>query len=273
MRQLAPEFPAFVDSLVAEVEQIEGFLTPREIEFLALLAAYPTADGEILEIGSFKGKSTITLAKAAGLGDSSKVHAVDPMNSPSVTDPNLKDGETSFADFKKNVERHDAADKIELHQVTSAELAENWSKPLRLLWIDGDHTYEGARVDFEGFSRHLCDGAIVAMHDVLHVFEGALRVFVDDILRSPHFGACGCAGSIGWAQFHKDAENANAFRRSKLRLYQKLRPLVPYVSRGNNLRGLDKLKYKLLRSRVPRAVTSPDDWIANLTIDDGTRTH
>ncbi len=273
MRQLAPEFPAFVDSLTAKVEPIEGFLSPLEVEFLALLAAYPTAEGEILEIGSFKGKSTIVLAKASDLGDSCKVHAVDPMNSPSVTDPNLTDSETSLPEFKKNVEQHDAANKIELHQVTSGELAKTWNKPLRLLWIDGDHTNEGARLDFENFSRHLRDGAIVAMHDVLHEFEGALRVFVEDILLSPHFGACGCTGSIGWAQFHENAEKASPFRRSKLRLYKKLSPLVPHVAFGNNLRGMEKLRYKLLRSRVPRGSIDPDDWIAKVTSHDGARTH
>ena len=64
-KTLPTGFRQFADDLLAEVLPVEGFLTPREMRFLMLLAAYPTTEGEILEIGSFKGKSTILLASSA----------------------------------------------------------------------------------------------------------------------------------------------------------------------------------------------------------------
>jgi predicted O-methyltransferase YrrM len=258
---LPPDFEAFVENLLKEVDSVEGYLAPNEIRFLALLAAYPTADGEILEIGSFKGKSTIVLARSLPDNDAHKVHAVDPMIAPSETDPELHGDASSFPDFRQNVIEHGVDGKIEFHQKYSFELAKTWEKPIRLLWIDGDHTYKGTKLDFDGFAGHLEDGAIVAIHDVLHEFDGGIRVFMEDILLSTNFGKCGFVGSIAWAQFHKDDKVGLKFRKEKMKLYRRLSRLIPFVVFNKGLAGFEKKIYKLLRSRVPRGVMKPEKWI------------
>ena len=261
MKNLPEKFNAFVEKLLEESETVEGYLSPNEMRFLALLASCPTAKGEILEIGSFKGKSTIILAKAAALTDNAKVHAVDPMIAPSETDPDLKGDASSFPDFTKNIEAKGVVDKIEFYQTFSFELAKTWGKPIRLLWIDGDHTYRGTKLDFEGFESHLVDGAIVAIHDVLHEFDGGIRVFMENILLSPDFGACGFVGSIAWAQFDKSGQQGLKNRQKKLSLYSRLSKLIPYVVfREKELKGFEKKKYKLLRSRVPHGAITPEEW-------------
>ena len=63
MKNLPAGLEAFTENLLNEIQTVEGYLAPNEIRFLALLAACPTATGEILEIGSFKGKSTVILGK------------------------------------------------------------------------------------------------------------------------------------------------------------------------------------------------------------------
>lgn len=258
---ISAEFTAFAENLLSEVGRVEGYLAPNEIRFLALLAAYPTTEGEILEIGSFKGKSTIVLAKAIPPGETRKVNSVDPMISPSETDPELHGDESSFPDFEKNIREHGVEDKIEFHRKFSFELAEIWDKPIGLLWIDGDHTYKGTKADFDGFADHLEDGAIVAIHDVLHEFEGGIRVFMEDILMSRNFGKCGFVGSIAWAQFHRDENIGLGFRKEKMKLYRRLSRLVPFVIFNKGLAGLEKKIYKLFRSRIPRGAMKPEKWI------------
>lgn len=267
MQNLPDNFDSFVENLLEEAANIEGFLAPDEMRFLALLAACPTARGEILEIGSFKGKSTVILAKSAALsGNSQKIHAVDPMTAPSETDPDLRGDASSFDDFQKNIKTHKVAENIEFHQNFSFELAKTWNKPLRLLWIDGDHTYRGTKLDFEGFAPFLTDGAIVAIHDVLHEFDGGIRVFMENVLLSPQFGASGFCGSIAWAQFNSDEEKNLKYAKEKLALYKKLSRLVPFVVFREELKGFEKKKYKFFRSRVPHGAVNPRDWLEKVTL-------
>jgi hypothetical protein len=40
---------------------------------------------------------------------------------------------------------------VEVHRCLSRELSGRWTDPIRLLWIDGDHTYAGALADLELF--------------------------------------------------------------------------------------------------------------------------
>lgn len=261
MAYLPEGFDNFVSKLLADVESIEGYLSTTEIRFLALLGACPTARGEILEIGSFKGRSTIILAKASALAGDEKVNAVDPMIAPSETDPDLGDQDSSFPDFQKNIETAEVVDRVAFNQMLSSELAAQWEKPLRLLWIDGDHTYRGTKQDIEGFERFLEDGAIVAIHDVLHAFDGGVRVFIENMLLSPNYGACGCVGSIAWAQYHSSGQLSDAVKEQKLRLYNRMSKLVPYVAFEKELKGMKKTRYKILRSRVPHGPVDPQKWL------------
>ena len=194
MISLPKDFENFIAGLVDTTKNIEGFLSEKEIKFLALLAAFPTTKGEILEIGSFKGKSTIILAKSASLTAKTNVVAVDPLTSPATTDPDLKGEESCLKDFQTNLMNTGVEKYVEFHRKRSSELAKVWNRDIRLLWIDGDHTYSGTKSDFDMFSRFLSNGAIIAIHDVFHVshgFEGPIRIFMEDVLLSKHFGPAG----------------------------------------------------------------------------------
>lgn len=264
MKYLPDHFDSLRDKILEEVAAIEGFLSPKEMRFLVLLGACPTAEGEILEIGSFKGRSTVILAKASAAAGDRGIVAVDPLTAPSETDPDLRGDESSLRDFMDNIGRHSVADRIEFHQSLSHTVAETWTRPLRLLWIDGDHTYQGAKSDLQGFAPHLADGAIVAIHDVLHEYEGPVRVFMEDVLLSPDFGACGFCGSIAWAQFCKDPLYCESFRNEKLRLYRKLSRLIPHVVLKDKMSRIEKRIYKLKRWRLASGEVDPKVWLKTI---------
>ncbi len=263
------QFQKMLSDILRSVANVEGQLTEREIACLICLASVPTASGEVLEIGTFKGRSTIVLAMASQLGPKERILAVDPLTSPSITDPALKGGETSaWEPLQANLKVAGVEHRVELHQQYSADCARTWpaGRKLRLLWIDGDHTYRGAKTDFDLFSPFLADGAIVAMHDVLHHHGGPARVFAEDILLSPHFGAAGFSGSIGWSQYYRDSRSTATWQMRKLELYRRLARVISYTAFGGEIEGVRKIGYKLARARVPHGDLNLVAWAGQVRL-------
>jgi len=241
------------------VRAAPGFLTEREGRFLALVAACAPAGGTILEIGSFKGKSTVGLASVAQRYDLGPVVAVDPHSAPAVTDFGHGSGQSSWSDFQASLRSAGVERTVEAHRAYSRDLARGWTRPIRFLWIDGDHTYRGAKEDIDLFRPHLVPGAIVALHDVLHTFEGPVRVFAEELLDSDDFGPAGLCGSIGWAQYRP--HDGSTWRGARRALRRRISRLLPFVL-GPEPKGWRKLRYKLWRGLVPHDAVKPEDWLA-----------
>jgi hypothetical protein len=266
--------------MVALSRRLSGHLTDREVRFLALAAAtLPPSLGDVLEIGSFKGKSTTVLAKSVTVNGGNRVVAVDPLTLLSPTDPSIGCPESLPDLFWETLEANGVRHLVEFYQLRSEELALTWNRPLRLLWIDGDHTYQGATADIDNFAHHLRPGSVVAFHDVLNGFDGPIRAFCERVLLSPAFGSCGVCGSIGWAQYVGGASHTKSYSSRKLKLYRKLSRLLPFVSldsRKNShplLYKVMRILYKVMRTFVPHGDIDPNTWKEeigkNLAIESG----
>lgn len=258
------ELPADVDAAIEDawqkVRPVPGFLQEGEARFLGLLAAGAPASGAVVEIGSFKGRSTVMLAAMAkqyGLGP---VVAIDPHKTTAATDPGLEKGASTFEEFLESLRRAGVERHVEVHRACSREVAQGWNRPIRLLWIDGDHSYAGVKEDFDGFSPYVSNGGIVALHDALHGYEGPIRVFVEEILRSDRFGPAGFVKSIAWSQFRPD--DGALFRKQRERLAGRTGGLLPLLANDNIVTGFKRLRYNLIRAQVPRGAPLPAKWAA-----------
>lgn len=249
-----------IESMVSFSRELAGHLTQKEAAFLAVQPFHPLP-GEILEIGSFKGKSTIILAKSLQAAGGVKMHACDPLSLPSETDPTDAARESLPDIFRQNLIRHGVSEIVDFHQMKSTDLAKTWNLPLRLLWIDGDHTYTGATQDVRLFEPHLVPGAVLCLHDVLHEHEGPIRAFIENILLSGRYGDCGICGSIAWGQYVGDRGVSPSQWKTKLSLYRRLSPLVPYVVRWSHDLPGGKLAFQMLRSLVPHGKIEPIEWL------------
>jgi hypothetical protein len=191
-----------------------------------------------------------------GLGS---VVTVDPHSGPSVTDPDVGASGSSWEDFRGSLRAAAVESAVEAHRVFSRDLARGWTRPIRFLWIDGDHTYRGAKEDIDLFRPHLAPGAIVALHDVLHTFEGPVRVFAEELLDSDGVGPAGLCGSIGWAQY-RPSDGAE-WRNERRALRRRIGRLLPFVKDGREPAGFRKLRYKLWRGLVPHAAPDAAAWV------------
>jgi predicted O-methyltransferase YrrM len=179
--------------LHARTAGVEGFLRPTEGYMLARLASSPTVQGEVVEIGSFKGLSTLWLAMGLKIANlPGKVHAVDhfkgsPEHQPGqrFADKDVAAGGTLEA-FRRNIAERGLADTVETIAAGSADAARQWSarggKPVRLLFIDGDHAYDATKQDFDLWSPFVAPGGLVAFHDY-GAWDGVTK-FVDELARA-----------------------------------------------------------------------------------------
>lgn len=231
--------------------RVKGYLSEREGKFLMAAAALAPADGANLEIGSFKGRSTICIARVCKHYGVGGLVAIDPHTSPATTDPDLQGQASSFDDFQRNLREAGISDAVEARRSFSKDVGRLWTAPIRFLWIDGDHTYEGAKADVDMFRPFLVRGSVVAMHDVLGTHYGSLRTFVEEILESPQFGPAGFCGSIGWAQFRPGEGQSVRYSLKRKLLAIPARKIIPVARSGRGLVGRNKLRYKMWRPLAP----------------------
>ena len=257
------DLPKDLDQTIEKAWQraqvVPGFMAENEIRFLAALAACTPAAGSIVEIGSFKGKSTVALATVCDRYGFGPVVAIDPHAGLSYLGPHMPQQSPTFDEFLASLKGAGVEHKVEFHRAFSRDVASSWNRPIRLLWIDGDHSYKGCKEDFDLFSPHLADGAVVAFHDALNAFDGPIRVFVEEILRSNRFGPAGFVHSRAWAQYR--LRDGAAYAKQRAQLERRAAKLIPFVQDGRALTGLRKIGYKLNRSRVPRKMISPAHWV------------
>src|SRR3989442_10815319 len=126
---------------------IGGWLADHEGRPLYELARRCTGRGVIVEIGSWKGRSTIWLASGSKAGSAVSVHAIDPH----VGSPEHRSGGipvATFDEFRANVARAGVDDIVVPLVKPSLEVAASFQRPVELLFIDGDHSYEAVLADF-----------------------------------------------------------------------------------------------------------------------------
>jgi MMP 1-O-methyltransferase len=157
-------------------EEARGFMPPDEGLALHDAAAGVVVAGPLLEVGSYCGKSSIYLGAAArGLGRllfALDHHRGSEENQPGWEwhEPDLVDPAVGKMDtlpwFRRTI--HDAGLESTVVAVVgeSPAVARAWATPLALLFIDGGHGVEPARLDYELWTPHVAPGGLLAIHDV-----------------------------------------------------------------------------------------------------------
>jgi len=169
-------------------DSVDGWLSRREGEMLFELARQcRSGDGVIVEIGSWKGKSTIWLGCGSKAGDSVPVYAVDPhIGFPDV--PESYGHINTFDEFKANIEQAGVDDVIVPMVMTSEEAAGIFTEPVALLFVDGVHEYDYVKTDFDCWFPKVRDGGILVFHDTAGAAHTGAKRFVErHVYRSRRF--------------------------------------------------------------------------------------
>jgi MMP 1-O-methyltransferase len=154
---MTPDHPIF------PVLDIEG--STSEAELLTLFElAQEVRDGCIVEVGSWRGRSTGALAIGSRCYKRAPVYAIEP-HEEFDDEAGGHFGCTDRVAFFQNMLRLEVLDIVRLVNLSSEIVAPAWPKSVGLLWIDGNHTYDAVRRDVLSWLPRLRPDAIVAFHD------------------------------------------------------------------------------------------------------------
>jgi hypothetical protein len=146
-----------------DVPSIRGWLS-RDAAVLLYELAAGVQEGCIVEVGSYRGRSTVALARGAAKGQGARVYAVEP-HEPFVGPRGGEFGPEDRAAFFRNMARTGAYRQVRLLNTSSEILSPGWNEPVALLWLDGDHSYEGVRRDFDAWAPHLVPACDLVLDD------------------------------------------------------------------------------------------------------------
>jgi glycosyltransferase involved in cell wall biosynthesis len=159
------------------VESVEGFMIPGQEEYLFNKVQSLPDNAVIVEIGSFKGRSTVAMGYAC-VGTNRKIYSID------TWDGNNSDfSERQFFEvWQQNVRVNGIEQYVTPLRGYSHNILERWDeitggKEIDFIFIDGSHQYLDVLKDFELSFPLLKDGGWIAFHDVIHTWPGPEQVW------------------------------------------------------------------------------------------------
>ena len=143
----------------------------------------------MVELGVYEGSSAVVLCEVLDPG--AELHLVDPFGHHGWALP-AGWGATEGASRRvvARAARHHAGPRVTWHVDYSAAVAERWQGDVDLVFIDGDHSEEGVRADWEGWHGFVEPGGAVLFHDARASQEGGRGLpgptaVVDSLFRGP----------------------------------------------------------------------------------------
>ena len=179
-----------IEALAGLSLNIPGMITMESGKFLFSLCYMQEVIGDVVEIGSWQGRSTTFLARAVEASKNGEFYAIDHFAGNKGKESfyqvngslaHLKDN------FLTNIKKFKLEETVKLLDMVNTKAAEHMDgKTIRFLFIDGDHTKNGVQKDIELFFPLLTKGSIVVFDDYFEGFPGLIAA-VDDMLLNYNF--------------------------------------------------------------------------------------
>ena len=117
----------------------------------------------VVEIGTARGKSSCCMALGCKHNQKGKVYAIDPHIKNPWSEIGTSGDNEQF--LRSRLKDYDLEPYCEVVRDTSTGAAKAWNRPIDLIFIDGSHSYEGVKSDFDLFQPWFTERALVVFHD------------------------------------------------------------------------------------------------------------
>lgn len=154
-----------------------GMQTPKEVYTLRVLAWSLPENPVIVNIGAGTGTSSLAFAESRR---DAKIYTVD-----------ISDG-GPLGGMENEVNAFNDTNDSGLTLPTqivgdSKSIGKTWREPADLVFIDGDHSYQGCLGDIQAWRKHVKPGGLLALHDYdRDVWPDVARAVEDSKLKDFH---------------------------------------------------------------------------------------
>ena len=150
-----------LESISAIAESVPGMIARQSGQHLYALCYFQREKGDVVEVGSWQGRSASFLARAVRESGNGHFHSIDHflgnVGKEHFYVVKKKDLSDLAAGFEKNMERIGLSDSVHLLNMPNEQAAEKLAgAQVRFLFIDGDHTRNGVKKDIDLFFPIAC---------------------------------------------------------------------------------------------------------------------
>jgi hypothetical protein len=198
------------EAALEAVAGVPGWMTDDQARKLWDAARNVPEGTQIVEIGSYRGRSTVILARAAP-----NVVAIDPHagndRGPREIEGYASEAEADHEAFLANLERTGVGDRVRHVRLPSAGAHPEVHGQIGLLYVDGAHRYRPARDDIRDWGARVAPGGTMLIHDgfsSVGVTLATLRL----LAASREFSYAGRTGSLLEYRRERPAPSRNALR-------------------------------------------------------------
>jgi len=170
------------------IAHIGGWLTKEEGLFLYESAKRLSKEDVIIEIGSWKGRSTICFGMGTRDGNGAIIYAIDPHKGSSEHIKRFGRIDT-YNEFLCNIKAAGIEKFVIPIKNTSEEAVKSFSQKVSFILVDGAHEYGFVKKDYNFWFPKIVNGGIIVFHDSwgapgVH-FLTALILFTSTKVRKP----------------------------------------------------------------------------------------
>lgn len=186
-----------LDAVRSRVEDVEGWLTDPQVARLHRAAAETPSGGRIVEIGSFRGRSTIVLASSARRDV--EIVAIDPHagndRGPQEISGYEDEATTDNEVFERNLTAAGVRQRVRHVREFSNRAQDQVDDPIDVLFIDGAHRYRPARDDIRDWGARVRLGGRMLVHDSFSSI-GVTGAILSELVGSGHWRYDGRSRSL-----------------------------------------------------------------------------